>query len=422
MPWLATDVVKERTKFVLEWERRFNLAEGGRINMAELCRVFGVSRQTGYDWVERYRSSNSLEALVDRSRRPLHTPTKISEEIETAIVAARKKFGWGAVKLRVVLAQFHPEIDWPSASCISAVLDRNGLTKRRRKRRRTPVSVTRPFANCDRPNAVWCIDFKGKFRTTDGTWCHVLTIVDAYSRFLLRAEVLTRPTGREVERVLDGAFTEFGIPRAIRTDNGPPFVSTGAGGLTELSVWWLQLGIELERIEPGKPQQNGRQERLHRTLEEVVGTPAASPRAQQRAIDVWRRQYNEVRPHEALGLRTPDGVYERASRRYPCKLKDTRDSTVASEPDELHRLDNNGRLRWRRRWIYVSSALRGAYVAVSPTPDSWTVFTVCFGDVILGTFDSEKLSRGLRILRRRRLKRGEVSGMSLNSSVDDVRG
>jgi len=417
MPWLATDAVKERTKLVLEWERRFDLAEGGRVNMAELCRVFGVSRQTGYDWVNRYKETRSLDTLVDKSRRPHVSPTKVSEQIESAIVAARKKFGWGGVKLRTVLAQFHPNVDWPSASCISAVLDRNGLTKRRRKRRRTPIAVTRPFASCDCPNAVWCIDFKGKFRTVDGTWCHVLTIVDAYSRFLIRAEVLTKPTGREVTRVLDGAFTEFGIPNRIRTDNGPPFASTGAGGLTELSVWWLQLGIHVERIQPGKPQQNGRQERLHRTLEEVVGTPAANPRAQQRAIDVWRRQYNELRPHEALKLRTPGAVYERASRRYPRRLLDTRD--MIHEPDELYRLDNHGRLRWRRRWIHISNALAGAYVGVAAVSD-WTHFDVRFGELHLGTFDGTNLARGLRIPRRRRLKPGEVSGMSLDQSVNDV--
>jgi transposase InsO family protein len=290
------------------------------------------------------------------------------------------------------------------------VLDRNGLTKRRRKRRRTPVAVTKPFARCDRPNAVWCIDFKGKFRTRDGTWCHVLTVVDAYSRFLIRAEVLTKPTGREVMRILDGAFIEFGLPTAIRSDNGPPFASTGAGGLTELSVWWLQLGIHVERIQPGKPQQNGRQERLHRTLEEVVSEPAANPRAQQRVIDVWRRQYNELRPHEALKLRTPDAVYERASRRYPCKLRDTRDLT--HEPDEIYRLDKLGRLRFRRRWIHISSALAYAYVGVCA--EDWTVYGVHFAGIPLGTFDTDNLARGLRIPRRRRLKPGEVSGMSLD--------
>ena len=411
MPWLATDAVKERTKFVLEWERRFDLAQGGRVNMTELCRIYGVSRQTGYDWVGRYRKTGSLDALVDLSRRPHDSPTKISEDVEAAIIAARKQFGWGGVKLRAVLAQLRPKVEWPSASCISAILDRNGLTKKRRKRRRTPVAVTQPFAECDRPNSVWCIDFKGKFRTQDGTWCHVLTVVDAYSRFLIRAEVLTRPTGPEVERVLDGAFVEFGLPGAIRSDNGPPFASTGAGGLTDLSVWWLQLGIHVERIQPGKPQQNGRQERLHRTLEEVVGAPAKNPRAQQRAIDVWRRQYNELRPHEALKLRTPNDVYEPSSQRYPRKLRDTRD--VLHEPDEIHRLDKLGRLRWRRRWIHISSALAYAYVGVWNNRD-WTLYDVHFAGIPLGTFDTNNLARGLRIPRRRRLKPGEVSGMSLD--------
>jgi transposase InsO family protein len=412
MPWLATDAVKERTKFVLEWERRWELAEGGRVNMAELCRTFGVSRQTGYDWVARYREAGSLDALEERSRRPHHSPTKVSDEIEAALIAARKKFGWGGVKLRAVLADFHPEIDWPSPSCISALLDRNGLTRRRRVRRRTPIPVTRPFADCDRPNSVWCIDFKGKFRTGDGEWCHVLTIVDAYSRFLIRAEALTRPDGNAVQRVLDGAFTEFGIPDVIRTDNGPPFASTGAGGLTSLSVWWLQLGIRVERIEPGKPQQNGRQERLHRTLEEVVGNPAANARAQQRAIDIWRRQYNEVRPHEALSLRRPGDVYQRSSKRYPRKLQDSRD--VSIDPNEVYRLDKNGRLRWRDRWVHISNALSYAFVRVSHTGESWTEYAVTFGEIFLGTFDTTDLKRGFRVPRRRRPKRGEVSGMSLD--------
>src|ERR1041385_8889462 len=145
MPWLATDAMKERTKLVLEWERRFQLSEGKRINVAELCRRFGVSRQTGYEWIARYKDTGSLDSLHDRSPRPHTSPTKISEEVEAAIVAVRKKFGWGGVKLRVVLSQLHPETDWPSASCISAVLDRNGLTKRRRKRRSTPVAVTQPL-------------------------------------------------------------------------------------------------------------------------------------------------------------------------------------------------------------------------------------------------------------------------------------
>ncbi len=413
MPWKVSDAVKERTKFVLKWEERFELAEGGRVNVSELCRMFGVSRQTGYEWIRRYRDSGSLDALVNRSTAPHSTPTKTSEEVEVMLVAARKQRPtWGARKLRHALVASHPSHEWPSASCITTILDRHGLVTKRRKRRKTPVSVKLPFAACDRPNAVWCIDFKGKFRTRDGLWCHVLTLEDAYSRFFLRAEALLDPTGQNVERILDGAFQEFGLPEAIRSDNGPPFASSGAGGLTQLSAWWLKLGLRLERIEPGKPQQNGRLERLHRTLEEVVGSPAKNVVAQQRPLDFWRRDYNEVRPHEALGMRVPADAYQRSARHYPCKLVDSRN--LAMEPDVVFRLDKQGRLAWQRRKILISSALAYEYVIVDRTIDSWTHFVVLFGGIRLGTFDSERLDRGLRIPRRRRLKPGEVSGMSLD--------
>jgi putative transposase len=413
MPWKVSDAVKERTRFVLKWEERCELSTDGRVNISELCRMFGVSRQTGYDWIERYRETGNLEALVDRSRRPKKSPTKVDEEIESMIVAARKQRPtWGARKLRHVLMDQRPSTEWPSASCMTAILIRHGLVKKRRKRRKTPVIVKLPFAACDHPNAVWCIDFKGKFRTRDGVWCHVLTLEDAYSRFFLRAEALLDPTGDNVERILDGAFQEFGLPEAIRSDNGPPFASTGAGGLTRLSAWWLKLGLRLERIDPGNPQQNGRLERLHRTLEEVVGSPAKNVGAQQRPLDYWRRDYNEVRPHEALGMRVPADAYQRSRRSYPRKLVDSRD--CAMEPDLIYRLDKQGRLKWGGRKILITSALAYEYVIVDRAADSWTHLVVMFGGIRLGTIDTERLDRGLRVPRRRRLKPGEVSTMSLD--------
>jgi putative transposase len=413
MPWKVSDAVKERTRFVLKWEERYEASTDGRVNISELCRMFGVSRQTGYEWIGRYRETSTLEALVDRSRRPHKSPTKVDEEIESMVVAARKQRPtWGARKLRHVLLAHHPSLEWPSASCMTAILVRHGLVTQRRKRRKAPVSVKLPFAACDRANSVWCIDFKGKFQTRDGVWCHVLTLEDAYSRFLLRAEALVDPTGDNVERILDGAFQEFGLPDAIRSDNGPPFASTGAGGLTQLSVWWLKLGLRLERIEPGKPQQNGRLERFHRTLEEVVSSPAASVPAQQRPLDYWRRDYNEVRPHEALGMRVPADAYQHSKRSYPCKLVDSRDT--AMEPSLVYRLDKQGRLKWLGRKILITSALAYEYVIVDRAVDSWTHLVVMFGGVRLGTIDTERLDRGLRIPRRRRLKSGEVSRMSLD--------
>ena len=255
---------------------------------------------------------------------------------------------------------------------------------------------------------MWCIDFKGKFRTQDGRWCHVLTIVDAFSRFLIRCEAVRDPNGVEVGRILDSAFQEFGLPDAMRSDNGPPFASTGAGGLTELNVWWLKLGIRLERIEPGKPQQNGRQERVHLTLEEVVAEPAANIRAQQKAIDLWRKTYNEVRPHEALSMSCPADVYKRSRRRYPCKLL----TPTSMEYDENFKLDNQGRLRWRGRWLHISCALRAEIVQVE-WQDDLTHFDVFFGPILLGTFNQDHLERGLKIPRRKR-HRGEVSGLSLD--------
>ncbi len=250
---------------------------------------------------------------------------------------------------------------------------------------------------------------KGKFRTKDGTWCHVLTLVDAYSRYLLRAELLVEPTGPNVQRVLESAFAEFGLPAAIRSDNGPPFASTGAGGLTALSVWWLRLGIEVQRIEPGKPQQNGRLERVHLTLEEVVADPASNPTSQQRAIDLWRYEYNEVRPHEALRMKSPALVYVPSQRHYPRKLVEP----IEWEPDEVHVLDKHGRLRWDRRWIHISSALARQAVQVGFL-DDFERLSVNYGSIFLGTIDTNALDRGLRIPRRRR-KRGEnVSRTSLD--------
>jgi putative transposase len=409
MAWRTSDVMKERTKFVLAWEARREAGDG-RVNIAALCRAFGISRETGYVWLRRYQAAgHDLAALADQSSRPRTSPTKTAERIESAVVDARKAFPtWGPRKLRHYLLRRHPRVAWPSASCIAMLLARNGLVRPRRKRRRRAVPLAAPFANCDRPNAVWCIDFKGKFRTRDGTWCHVLTVLDAYSRFLLRCEAVLDPNSVEVERILDSAFTEFGLPTALRSDNGPPFASTGAGGLTELSVWWLKLGIRLERIEPGKPQQNGRQERAHLTLEEVVSKPALNRRTQQRALDLWRRTYNEVRPHEALAMGTPYDAYQRSPRRYPRKLIEPE----SYEPEENYRLDASGRLRWRGRWLHVSSALCSEVVQVM-WRDDLTHFDVFFGEILLGTFDQNRLARGLVIPRRKR-RRGEVSGMSLD--------
>jgi transposase InsO family protein len=213
--------------------------------------------------------------------------------VQAAIVEARKlRPRWGAVKLRAWLRRRFPGVEFPSASAIAAILKRRGLVRvpRRRSPRSPAVGVTAPFPECLEPNAVWCVDFKGWFCTTDGVRCYPLTITDAYSRYVLRCEGVLDPDGPAVQAIFDSAFQEFGLPEAIRSDNGPPFSSTGAGGLTDLAVWWLQLGIRLQRIAPGKPQQNGRHERMHRTLK-LETEPQTHLRAQQREFDLWRREF-----------------------------------------------------------------------------------------------------------------------------------
>jgi putative transposase len=239
MPWKATDPMKERVNFVLEWERRWDEARGGPVDMSELCRKFGVGRPTGYAWVKRYRDAGlGPTALEEKSRRPLPNPHSISAEVEDLVVQARKLMPRrGPRKLRRILVERHPEVEWPSTSSIGNILKRRGLCPTRKMRQRAPPA-TQPFSATAAPNDTWCVDFKGKFRMQDGNWCHVLTLLDADTRYLLRAEPMLDPTGDNVEKVLDSAFQEFGLPKAMRSDNGPPFASTGAGRLSRLSVWW----------------------------------------------------------------------------------------------------------------------------------------------------------------------------------------
>jgi transposase InsO family protein len=401
--------MKERTKFVLEWERRWNEAEGGRVNMAELCRMFGVSRQTGYTWVKRFRAAdNELDALAERSRRPKTSPRAVSPELEDLIVAARKLYPrWGPRKLHARLVETNPGKEVPSASAMSKVLMRRGMTTPRRKRRRQrSMGVTAPFSGCEAPNAVWCIDFKGWFATDDAIRCYPLTLIDAFSRFLLRCEGLRDPDTKHVRQVLDSAFLEFGLPLAIRSDGGPPFASTGPARLTELSVWLLRLGIRIEIIAPGKPQQNGRLERLHRTLKaETASPPKQDGAAQQRVFDVWRRQYNQDRPHEALRMRPPATVYTASPRTYPRPLVQHTFKPFC----EVARIDKNGFIKWQRRKVFISSALKYEYVELDcDTEGGWDVR---WGSILLGRLNEHRPDRGLIVPRRRRGSK-EVSGMS----------
>jgi len=403
MPWKETDIMKERIKFVLEWERQWSQQEGN-VNLAALCRVFEISRETGYYWLRRYRDADhSVEAVEGRSKRPLTSPTKVSPEIEDLVIRARKKFpNWGPRKLHRWLSERKPELSLPAVSTIGNVLKRHGLSRRRKRRDRSAPPRTQPFASCDRPNALWCVDFKGHFRTTDGDRIYPLTITDACTRFLIRCEGMRQPRGPEVQAVFESAFEEYGVPEVIRSDNGPPFASTGAGGLTDLSVWWIKHGIRLERIDPGKPQQNGRHERMHLTLkQETAMPPRSSFITQQRAFDHFRQIFNHERPHEALGMETPASLYEASERKlvYVSRLKPSHDA-------EARLVDGVGRIKWGRNKVFISRALRSEYVELHPA--GLRLWELRYGSVVLGMLDDSRLSRGL--IRPKKQKRRRPSG------------
>ena len=274
MPWKETCAMDEKMSFIVGRLK-------GDLTMTELCEQFGISRDTGYELWRRYQAQGPT-GLKPLSRAPHRPGQAMACEIAEAIIALRlERPSWGPKKLRAVLQRRSPAIVWPAPSTMGDLLRREGLSQPRRRQRR-PVPLTRPFLPVCEPNDRWCIDFKGWFRTTDGQRCDPLTLTDAYSRFLIECRIVP-PTTEGVWPLVERAFRELGLPRAIRSDNGVPFAcTTSAGGLTRLSVHWVKLGIELERIEPGKPQQNGRHERMHGTLKaETSRPPAASPAEQQ---------------------------------------------------------------------------------------------------------------------------------------------
>lgn len=349
--------------------------------MASLCREFGISRKTGYKWVRRYFG----DGLEDHSRAPRRHPQSVPEEVAQAVVAARVVHPtWGPKKLQVWLKRQDGSVGWPAASTIGELLKREGLTVARR-RRRTIRRYGEPFVGCDQANAVWSADLKGWFRTADGCRCDPLTITDNYSRYLLRCQVVSPASYTAIKPIFEAAFREYGLPRAIRTDNGPPFASTTVGGLSRLSIWWLKLGITPERIEPGKPAQNGRHERMHRTLKhDTANPPQPTLRAQQRAFDRFRTEFNRQRPHEALGMDTPGQRYQPSPRPYPLLLPQV------SYPDDMvvRRVHPQGDLRWRNRQIYLSETLAGELVGCRQVDDDrWDLY---FAHLKLAQLDSAR--------------------------------
>src|SRR5467141_4169963 len=310
MPGKTRSVMEEKLRFVFEFEL-------GEHTVTELCQRYEIARATGYVWLRRYRQFG-VAGLVERSRAAHRRRNQTPEEMEQKVLELRQAhMRWGPRKLKRVLERDEPGRVWPATSTIGALLQREGLVVARKKRRKT-APYSEPLAHADGPNRVWCADFKGWFRTGDGERIDPLTISDAYSRYLLRCQSVEKTDTERVQAIFEAAFREYGMPEAIRTDNGPPFASHAVAGLSRLAVWWIKLGIVPERIAAGHPEQNGRHERMHRTLkQETAQPPAANRREQQRTLDRFRQQYNEVRPHEALQMQTPAVVYQRSARTFP---------------------------------------------------------------------------------------------------------
>ncbi len=313
-------------------------------------------------------------------------PRATGPEMVAEILAAKSGHEhWGPRKLLAWLRNYHPEKSWPAASTTSEILKRHGMVHRRRKRHHTPA-YSEPFLSCKQPNEVWCADYKGQFRLGEGMLCYPLTLTDSYSRYLLGCWGLEHPRYLPTRSYFECAFREYGLPAAIRTDNGVPFASVGLGGLSSLSVWFIKLGIRPERIEKGHPEQNGRHERMHRTLKaEAISPPRKNLREQQRAFDRFRAEYNTDRPHESLGQKTPASVYMRPGRGYPTKLPEVEYPGHYS----VRRVKQNGDFKWNGTEIYLSAALAGERVGLKQVDDGfWRMY---FSFYPIGLIDERTL-------------------------------
>ena len=339
--------------------------------MTVLCLRHGISRKTGYKWLARYHELGAA-GLADRSSAPLSAGCRLGASLIDPILALRRaRPTWGPRKLRVRLLMDAPDVAWPAASTIGDVLRREGLVVRRR-RRAQEASTLGPVVEPLHANDSWSADFKGWFRTGDGVRCEPLTVTDNFSRYLLVSHAVPRPTFAEIKPLFIGAFRRHGLPVALRTDNGSPFASrSGLGGLSQFSVWLLKLGIWPDRIAPGRPDQNGRHERMHRTLAAEPATPrSADVASQQLRLDAWREDYNTQRPHEALGQRCPSSFYTPSARPYPETLPDW----LYPADHHVRRVDVHGYVKWQGQPLYVSEALIGEKIAISPRDDDdWQV-------------------------------------------------
>lgn len=377
MPFPETHVMDTRRQFVIE-------ALSSLASKAELCRRFGISRPTGYKWIERWLTEGP-EGLQDRASRPHRSPRSTSPEVVAAILEVRRKYDYGPKKITWYLERNHPELELPSRTTIHNILHRNGVVVQRRRRVRR-WHPGRPTTEATAPNAIWTTDFKGQFRTRDGRYCFPLTVQDVYSRFLLGCQGRRDISIEGARPVYVQLFREFGLPERIRSDNGVPFASNALGRLSQLSVWFVRLGITPEFIEPASPQQNGKHENMHLVLQRrAARSPQSNLRTQQRVLNTFRHEYNWIRPHEALNGALPSDLYQPSPRPYPRRLE----PLLYPAHFEVRRVSRNGGIKWFDHWVNVSHILAEEYIAFEEIDAG--LFNVYFGPVWLGHFVESKL-------------------------------
>ena len=378
MPWKESRIVDQRLQFLSSYQKK-------EMSLSDLCREFGVSRPTGYRWINRYKEVGP-EGLLDRSRKPQGCSHATSEATENAILALRGKHpSWGARKLKARLEKVQPRVNWPAASTFGNILHRAGLTNPKQKKRRT-TPCSEPFSEVTAPNQLWCMDFKGYFSTGDGTRCDPFTITDAHSRYLIRCQTVSRMDLSQVVAVCEAAMREYGMPARIRTDNGAPFAGNGLLGLSKLSLSWTKMGIVHERIQPGRPQQNGRHERMHRTLkEDTTKPPALTLRLQQKKFDRFRQIFNHERPHEGLNNETPASLYQRSSTMLPRVL------TPFTYPRgfQTRRVNTSGDISWHKDRVFISQVFSFEDLGFEEMDEE--IFRVYFREIELGELDVTEL-------------------------------
>lgn len=380
MPWRETYPMNEKVSFISAYLN--NKTE----TFQELCECFNISCKTGYKYVNRYQEEG-IDGLKERSRAPHLQANRMGEHIERSILDVKKQHpSWGAKKIKNWLMQERSNVHWPAKSTIDDLLKRHGLViPAKRIRRVTPY--TQPFMLCAGPNDAWSIDYKGQFLLGNKQLCYPLTITDNFSRYLFAVESLEKIGTPKAKQTLTILFKEYGLPLAIRSDNGPPFASHALAGLSQLSVWLIKLGIVPERIRKGHPEENGRHERMHLTLKkETASPPRHNHLQQQRLFDQFRKEFNEQRPHEGIGFNRPAWIYEHSSRQYPSKMPSVE---YDSRYEKTRRIRTNGTMKWAGKEIFISETL--THEVIGFKPHSETEWILYFSFIPLAIFNEKTL-------------------------------